>query len=61
MLGGTKITMEESPFNLEDLKLQRIPKGTTVICDCGAPCVTGVEILLAENEKLLCAQCSDGS
>jgi len=53
--------MEESPFNLEDLKLQRIPKGTTVICDCGAPCVTGVEILLAENEKLLCAQCSDGS
>lgn len=52
--------MEESPFKFDDLNLKRIPKGTMVICfDCGAPTKTGVEILLAENEKLLCGDCAD--
>ncbi len=52
--------MEESPIAFDELNLRRIPKGTLVICaNCGAPTHTGVEILLAENEGLLCGDCVD--
>lgn len=51
--------MKKSPLKMDDLNLKRIPKGTSIICDnCGDPCITGVEILLAENERLLCGPCA---
>lgn len=52
--------MQESPLRIDDLNLKTVLKGTMIICyTCGAPTETGVDILLGDNEVLLCGSCSE--
>ncbi len=51
--------MEESPINFSELNLRQVPKGTPVICYvCGSLTQTGVDMLVAAHEVMVCPKCS---